>query len=388
MNYAEKEMATFFEPGQFLHAADVVLCSYPMVICLALHAVLGDTPMIQTADMLFEYVKNEYQPTLLERYREMVDHPYRTFAEWGTRFGAVIHSVQFDLRFENVPFTAQYVYKYIGVNPRDAPRALPMIGGSDNDSGVATGPPRFAVMLWRIHALLGAEASVVHWLVNVIKEYPIQRAHVDIVTANHRFQYNAIEDYFSAIIMFPWTWDTVSFAEFYALGTPMFIPSKRFMVPIITSLCITSSQFRFLDTRPYYAVNRTDCSWTSVSPEEERRLGLRPGTSLPRCAGLTEGNRIFQCNAEEFGAWWDQTNYATRPHVQRFDSLNHLLSLFDSFDGSRVLFESIAENMWEDRQGALDFARDWLKKKFIKKFFGYLARCDFWLKSSSKFWIL
>ena len=262
------------------------------------------------------------------------------------------------------------------------------IGGSDNDNGVSTGPPRFAVMLWRIHALLGAEASVVHWLVNVIKEYPIQRAHVDIVTANHRFQYNAIEDYFSAIIMFPWTWDTVSFAEFYALGTPMFIPSKRFMVPIITSLCITSSQFRFLDTRPYYAVNRTDCSWTSVSPEEERRLGLRPGTSLPRCAGLTEGNRIFQCNAEEFGAWWDQTNYATRPHVQRFDSLNHLLSLFDSFDGSRVLFESIAENMWEDRQGALDFSRDWLKKNFIKKCFGYLARCDFWLKSSSKFWIL
>ena len=78
---------------------------------------------------------------MLERYRQMVLHPFREFAEWGTRFGSVIHSVQFDLRFTNVPFTAQYIYKYLGLNPRTYVSNCPLVGGEKGNP--SAGAPRF-----------------------------------------------------------------------------------------------------------------------------------------------------------------------------------------------------------------------------------------------------
>ena len=65
-----------------------------------------------------EYVFQDFQATMLARYQEMMDNQHRKLAEYGTRFGAVIHSVQFGLEFEMLPFLSTYLYKYLGLDPR------------------------------------------------------------------------------------------------------------------------------------------------------------------------------------------------------------------------------------------------------------------------------
>ena len=130
---------------------------------------------------------------------------------------------------------------------------------------------------------------------------------------------------------------------------------------VLTSICVTSP-WRYLDTRPYYAVDSGNCSWVGVDADEELRLGLRPGTKLPRCVGLsTDPLNPIHCNPVEFGAWWDQTNYATRPHVTHFDSFQQFFAMFESFDAARNMFKNIGQGMLQERQSALDFARDWYR---------------------------
>ena len=226
---------------------------------------------------------------------------------------------------------------------------------------------------------------MVEVIFNKFRNAFLERSSIDVVLFKSSFKYEVIPDYLSGLVMIPWTWDTVTFSEMYGLNVPVFIPSKeldqkgtdniqilmrvtkimyfvvccimcfssRYMVAVMTANCVIAN-WRFMDTRPEYAgINGSDgnCSYVSLGEVEHQRLGLHPKTILPRC--------IQSCNPEHFAVWWDQANAATRKFVTNFDSFSDLFSMFKDRQHAVQVLSTIAKNMRNERQAALDYNRDW-----------------------------
>ncbi|CAL1173255.1 unnamed protein product [Cladocopium goreaui] len=316
-----------------LKMADLVICSYPYVLCPFLGTYEGfkDTAMltvVKGAGSMAEYAHASLVPWILGIYKRWmtatdsgVGTPRKVVCADAIDPAIVQATFGDHVSPQLVDFGARYV--------------LHLAGGVQCDLRAKTK----TLLVWRLFSIFpGLDAMAMNTILSGFQNAPPPPWKVELMQDTIEFTYKDLQDA-SAILQVPWDWALVSFMEFLALGIPLILPNRDYMHSLITTV-----YWSRLANRSVWSL-----SWKrrflQLVPEDWEAFELgasNKSLKMTETTNYAHGGSML----DHVAYWWQHTEYAKQRMVKTFDSLSHLYTVLNHLD-PKIICERLH---WQTRR--------------------------------------